>query len=127
MELEDYRKQLDEIDKKLALLFEKRMEVMEKVRVYKNENHLPVLDKKREDAMHIKNAGIIKNKDFVACHAKFLSSILAISKGYMMEKNLTEKLSKTVQEVDNIEKKKDNSLQKDKKNEDDEKSLFHSA
>ena len=124
MELEDYRKQLDKIDEQLALLFEKRMEVIENVRIYKNKHNLPVLDKKREDDMHVKNAEIIKNKDFVACHSKFLSSILAISKEYMMEKNSAEnQTAKVVEQEDNhIQNKEYSSLQKDKKK-DDEKSL----
>ena len=120
MKLEDYRKQLDKIDEQLALLFEKRMEVIENVRIYKSKHNLPVLDQKREDAMHVKNAEIIRNKDFVACHSRFLSSILAISKEYMIEKNATEEQTlKVAKQKDNhIKNNEKKFLQNDKKKDD---------
>ena len=48
MELQDYRKQIDEIDDELVKLFAKRMEVSEGIASYKKERGLPILDAGRE-------------------------------------------------------------------------------
>ena len=54
MDLQQLREKLEKIDKKLASLFEERMKVIEKVRVYKNSNNIPVYDSNRERNMHDK-------------------------------------------------------------------------
>lgn len=48
MELELLRKQLDEIDHDILRLFRKRMETVQSVAAYKQENHLPVFQGQRE-------------------------------------------------------------------------------
>ena len=48
MNLQDYRKRIDEIDAKLVALFEERMDIAAGVAQYKSENKLPVYDPARE-------------------------------------------------------------------------------
>ncbi len=48
MDLSEYRKQLDDIDRQLVELFEKRMEVSGRIADYKAENQIPVYDAARE-------------------------------------------------------------------------------
>ena len=48
MELKDYRGQLDEIDGKLLELFARRMNIAGEIALWKRENHMPVLDLRRE-------------------------------------------------------------------------------
>ena len=48
MDLNDYRKQIDDIDRQLLALFGQRMEVAAAIAAYKKEHDLPVLDGKRE-------------------------------------------------------------------------------
>lgn len=48
MDLNDYRKQIDDIDRQLLALFGQRMEVATAIAAYKKEHDLPVLDGKRE-------------------------------------------------------------------------------
>ncbi|MBQ3701766.1 MAG: prephenate dehydratase [Oscillospiraceae bacterium] len=48
MELKDYRGQLDEIDGKLLELFTRRMDIAGEIALWKQENHMPVLDLRRE-------------------------------------------------------------------------------
>ncbi len=48
MTLDDYRKQIDEIDSELAALMAKRMEVSAGIAEYKKKNAIPVLDRARE-------------------------------------------------------------------------------
>ena len=42
MDLNDYRKQIDEIDSQLLDLFERRMELAKDIADYKKQNNLPV-------------------------------------------------------------------------------------
>ncbi len=48
MELNDYRKQLDDIDAQLLKLFAERMDIASEIACWKKENNLPVLDLRRE-------------------------------------------------------------------------------
>ena len=48
MELEDYRKQIDELDQQLLKLFCQRMDLASEIGAYKREHHLPVFNPTRE-------------------------------------------------------------------------------
>ena len=48
MDLNDYRKEIDQIDDELIALFAKRMETAEKIAAYKQANGLRVLDARHE-------------------------------------------------------------------------------
>lgn len=85
-ELLELRKKLDVIDKELAELFEKRMEVIEQVRQCKLKNDLPILDSSREKKMKENNNTYIKNKEFVPYYEEFLKGVTTISKQYMQYK-----------------------------------------
>ena len=87
MEIKELRKELDVVDKELAKLFEKRMKIIEKVRICKLENNLPVLDQNRENNMLDKNIGYIEDKELVEYYKNFLKACMQISKEYMSKKN----------------------------------------
>lgn len=87
MELTECREHLDKIDKELASLFEKRMEIIEEVRKYKLANNLPILDAKRENSMQEKNRSYIKNEELFSYYSQFLTACTTISKQYMMDKS----------------------------------------
>ena len=48
MELSEIRRSIDAVDDQLLNLFLERMRLSEAVGSYKNENHLPILNKQRE-------------------------------------------------------------------------------
>ena len=48
MELKDYRGQLDEIDSRMLELFARRMDIAGEIALWKRDNHMPVLDLRRE-------------------------------------------------------------------------------
>ena len=87
MELLDLRKQLEDVDKKMASLFEQRMEIIENVRKYKNAHKMDVYDSVRENDMHNKYKDYIINKDLMSYYFMFLETTLLISKNYMYDKN----------------------------------------
>ena len=49
MELSEIRTKIDAVDDQLLQLFLERMDLAEEVAAYKNEHHLPILNKQRED------------------------------------------------------------------------------
>ncbi|KGK81764.1 prephenate dehydratase [Clostridium sp. HMP27] len=78
--LQNLRNEIDEIDKQLVELFEKRMETVLKVAQYKKENNIPILNKSREDEVIEKNVKYLKNKGYKRAEAEFLKSVMAISR-----------------------------------------------
>ncbi|MDZ4965196.1 bifunctional chorismate mutase/prephenate dehydratase, partial [Clostridium perfringens] len=48
-ELDNYRKEIDTIDKELIALFEKRMDISAKLGDYKKKNSLPIFNGKRDE------------------------------------------------------------------------------
>lgn len=82
MNLDDYRKEIDIIDKKMKDLFIKRMNLVNKVVEYKIENNLPVLDSNREKEMF---SNIDINDDYRKFYIDFLTQVIRISKEYQEE------------------------------------------
>lgn len=78
--LEELRQQIDDIDAQLIALFEKRMNVTRQVGEYKKENHLPVLDRRREEEVLAKKEAMLKNKYLKTEVKDFFGSIMAISR-----------------------------------------------
>ena len=85
--LNNLRQKLDKIDKKMAKMFEKRMEIIENVRVYKKQNNIPVYDAKRENSMIEKNSKLINNAEYLKYYELFLNGVTSASKQYMNDKN----------------------------------------
>ena len=86
--LDSLRQKLDIIDKQMAELFEKRMEIIENVRVYKKQNNFPIYDAKRESSMLDKNSKYIQNGEILPYYEIFLNGVTGASKQYMKDKNL---------------------------------------
>ena len=59
--LQDARKQINEIDKEMASLFERRMLAAKEIAEYKKERGLQIYDAAREKAVIEKNAAYIKD------------------------------------------------------------------
>lgn len=80
--LDDYRAEIDDIDKQLTALFEKRMNVVLKVAEYKKEKNLPVLQSNREEQVLNKAVNNLQNKDYTKEIKDFFNGMMHISKGY---------------------------------------------
>ena len=78
--LEDYRKEIDSIDKELISLFEKRMNVAIKVGEYKKERNLPIFNGKREEEVIEKNINLLQNKDYSDVTRSFFEKIMELSR-----------------------------------------------
>lgn len=76
------REIINETDKEIAALFEKRMEAVKMVAEYKMERGLPVFDASREDAVVRRNLDNIENEEIKEFYVPFIRSTMDISKRF---------------------------------------------
>ena len=93
-ELEKCRVEIDEIDRKIIELYEKRMNIVKRVTQYKIENSIPVLDSNRESKMLEKNLNLINELEFKKYYPSVLNGFLKASKD--MQSELIDKNFKNV-------------------------------
>lgn len=77
--LEVGRKEIEEIDRAMARLFHRRMEVSRIIGRYKKDRGLPVRDLHREEALLAKNEREVPEEDREAYRA-FFQEVLALSR-----------------------------------------------
>ena len=80
--LEKYRKNIDEIDKNILELFEKRMVEVKKVIEFKMENNLEILNKNREKEVIESKMKLLKNKEIEEEVEEFFIDLMKVSKKY---------------------------------------------
>ena len=85
MELQELRKQIDEIDRELVPLFIKRMNVSADVAEYKRENNMRVLDPSRERAL-LEKISELSGEDFEVYSRILYSTILDLSRSYQYKR-----------------------------------------
>ena len=78
-DLENARKEIEQIDRELAELFERRMEMSALIGKYKAENDLPVRDPDRERMLTEKNLSYLKNREFQPYYVGFLRKVIELS------------------------------------------------
>lgn len=89
MNLDDYRNQIDEIDKEMVRILEKRMRVAEEIAKYKKDNDIPVLDayREREKIDQITEMA----SDDMASYTKILyNTVMELSKDHQRKVTQTE-------------------------------------
>jgi monofunctional chorismate mutase len=79
-DLNQLRNQIDEIDEKMVLLFEERMEAVMKIAAYKNQNGIPILNETREKEVIKKSTLRLKNKTFEHSLERFLVYMMSLSR-----------------------------------------------
>lgn len=80
--LEEIRDDIDEVDKKIVELFEKRMEIVLNAAKYKIENNIPVLNSSREEEVINKNIKHLKNKELQTYLRELYIRLMDVSKDY---------------------------------------------
>lgn len=78
--LECYRLEIDEIDKQMTSLFEKRMNLSKKICEYKIKKNMPVYQKDREDKVIKKNISYLKDKDYELFLKNYYTNIMYLSR-----------------------------------------------
>lgn len=80
--LSEARREIDEIDKRLCELFEKRMSAVKRVASYKQESGLPIFDPKREYEVIEKNLSKLDEKELAPYFCDLLKELMGVSKRY---------------------------------------------
>ncbi len=81
-DIENARKQINEVDRELARLFEKRMEAVREVAEYKRERGLQIEDLKREAEVIAHNSELVESDELREYFVNFLQMNMDISKRY---------------------------------------------
>ena len=81
-ELDKARQEINEIDKAMAELFERRMNAAKEVAEYKKHNGLPIFDASREEDVIKRNSAYISNDEIRAHYVNFLKNTMNVSKDY---------------------------------------------
>ena len=80
IELDKLRSQIDQIDRELVALFEKRMEKVLEIGEYKRKEDITIFNQARELEVLEKNITRLKNKDFENETKDFLNKVMEISR-----------------------------------------------
>ena len=83
--LDDTRNIINNIDKKMAKLFEERMRAVEDIIKYKKENNLPIVDSLRDFDVMVRNLKNISNDNLRKYYEKFIINNINLSKSYQQE------------------------------------------
>ncbi|MBQ8720523.1 MAG: chorismate mutase [Clostridia bacterium] len=80
--LDEARQIINEVDKKMAELFVKRMRAAEIIAEYKREHGLEVLDEQREAEVIRRNSSLVENDELRAYYVNYLKNTMAVSRSY---------------------------------------------
>lgn len=83
--LELIRKNIDEIDEKMRVLFEKRMDCIKEVAEYKLKKNEKLFDPKREEIIIEKNIKLLKNEEYNIAYVNFIHVLMDSSKEFQKE------------------------------------------
>lgn len=80
-EINEIRKQIDIIDKKMAMLFSKRMDLIKEIKKKKKKENISIVDNNRENNIKCENIKYV-SEEYKNEYLEFIESILSISKNY---------------------------------------------
>lgn len=83
-ELDNFRKKIDVIDKKMAQLFAQRMNIVKDISLYKKTRGIAISDKTRENEVIKRNIDFIDDNEIKEYYVNFISSVLKISKDFQI-------------------------------------------
>lgn len=78
--LEDYRIEIDKIDREITKLLEKRMNVSKAISKYKMENNMQIFHPDREKMVIEKNKGYLENKEYEVLVESFYDNLMYLSR-----------------------------------------------
>ncbi|KRN56677.1 hypothetical protein IV74_GL000925 [Carnobacterium divergens DSM 20623] len=80
--LEKQRNEIDELDKQLVALFEKRMELVTEIGNIKQKNNLPIFDESREIVVIERAVSRLKDPSYKPYASCFFKDLMTITKKY---------------------------------------------
>lgn len=82
-ELKKNRELIDQIDKEMAELFEKRFLAVKEIALFKSKHGMPILDSARQDEVVAKNLGYVNDSDIRTFYVNYMKSTMDISRRFM--------------------------------------------
>lgn len=82
---EELRNEIDQIDRQLVQLFEKRMKVSTEIAEYKLRNDVPVLDAQREKMVINKNISYLNDRTLDTYISEFSKHLMELSRRRQQE------------------------------------------
>jgi monofunctional chorismate mutase len=79
------REDIDNIDKEIVSLLERRLGISKEVAEYKRANNKPILDSTREKEVLAKNVNYVKDEDLKKYIEEMLQCIMDVSKNLQQE------------------------------------------
>ncbi|WP_050740725.1 chorismate mutase [Acetobacterium bakii] len=83
--LDAIRKKIDEIDGEMRVLFEKRMDCIQKVAEYKFNKNEKIFDQSREQSVIEKNLKLLEKQEYKSAYHDFLQVLMDSSKDYQKD------------------------------------------
>lgn len=108
-DLKSLRAEIDDIDKQIVELIDKRMKVSLKVGELKKENNIPIFDAKRENEVIKEKIKLLENKELSGLIADIYNDIMHTSK--ILQKHL---INGEINDIKKISKKENKNIKCDK-------------
>lgn len=86
LNLDEIRKEIDDIDKSFTAIFERRMDLVLQVAKFKEENNQKIFDSDREKKVIDKNKNYLKNKEYEKSLEDFYNDVMSISRKFQAKK-----------------------------------------
>ena len=102
-ELEEARNDINAIDREMAKLFERRMEVCARVAAYKQTHGLPIRDTERETELIKRNCGYIDDPEINSYYIRFIRGVIDLSCAYQLQIMERLKLDETYYSDNSVE------------------------
>ena len=80
--LSTIEKDIEKIDREMAEMFKRRMELVRKIANYRCENGIPVNDSKHDQMLLEKSTGYLEDDQLKEYYVRFMKHVLSISKSY---------------------------------------------
>ncbi len=103
--LDEARNIINEVDEKIAALFERRMQASKMVAEYKHEKNLPIFDATREKQVIEKNSSYILNEELKPYYIAFQQYVMDVSKEY--QKHLLQEMNSCIGDEGSVEQTSD--------------------
>ncbi|MBO7209064.1 MAG: chorismate mutase [Clostridia bacterium] len=81
-QLKEAREIINNCDREMAQLFEKRMKAVESVFLYKQKFGLPILDSKREDEVVLNNSALVEEGIIKEYYTDYIKNVMLLSRAY---------------------------------------------
>ncbi len=85
--LDEARATIDQVDREMQVLFERRMKAVSEVAAYKREAGKPVLDEARERELLARNVARLENRELAREYEMFQRAVMASSRAYQHRLN----------------------------------------